>query len=183
MHSAEEIQAPQAPVSFKRGYVQLYMGEGFGKSMAAFGLAVRMSTYNQRIYIARFWLAEIVRSDRIHDLVPNIEMEFFGDSEEGALPVRGVRNHRARAGMKRLEQALVSGSYGLVVGDALLDALEAEWVSEEAVKNLIRLRRKSVEFVITGTNAPDWLIDKADLVSERVTIHPKDFQERTQYIR
>jgi cob(I)alamin adenosyltransferase len=160
--------------------VQLYLGDGFGKSMAVFGLAVRLATYNSSTYIARFWDKEILQPLNVRKLIPYIDVELFTADEKGGPDGSDTGSTPAKEGVNQLLGALQSGTYALVVGDAILDALEANRVTDEEIKDLLRARPENVELLLTGETAPDWLIDKADLVTDRRNIDVAKYLERNR---
>ncbi|MBI4777042.1 MAG: cob(I)yrinic acid a,c-diamide adenosyltransferase [Deltaproteobacteria bacterium] len=162
----------------KRGFVQLYLGAGFGKSMAVFGLAVRLATYNSSTYIARFWDKEIQQPLSVRKLIPYIDVELFGGTGENEPSGAEHGTDPAHEGITQLAGALQSGTYALVVGDALLDALEAGLVTDEEIKSLLRARPDNVELLLTGETAPVWLIDKADLVTDRRNIDVSEYIDK-----
>ena len=164
--------------SLNRGFVQLYLGDGFGKSMAVFGLAVRLATYNSNTYVARFWDMEIQQPLNVRKLIPYIDIELFTENGKSDPASSDTGSNLAREGINQLLGALQSGTYALVVGDAILDALKANLVSDDEVKSLLRARPRNVELLLTGETAPDWLIDKADLVTDRRNVDVSEYIEK-----
>jgi len=162
----------------KRGFVQLYLGDGFGKSMAVFGLAVRLATYNSSTYVARFWNKEIQQPLSVRKLIPYIDVELFAGTGENEPSATDNGADLAREGINQLLGAIQSGTYALVVGDAVLDALEAGLVTDEEIKSLLRARPDNVELLLTGATAPDWVIDKADLVTDRRNVDVSEYIEK-----
>ncbi len=133
-----------------------------------------MSTYRFETFMARFRHDEIHGYAAIRELLPKIKIELFG--LPGSLPdIRDVPSGNPHQGITRLIEALKSGSYALVIADGVLDALTAGWITESETKDLIRAKPRNVELVMTGTSAPLWLIDKADLVTERVRVEVSEY--------
>lgn len=64
------------------------------------------------------------------------------------------------------KKRLASGKYDVVVLDELCVAIHLGLFSKEEMEDLLNLKPESVELVITGRYAPEWLIEKADLVTE-----------------
>lgn len=155
------------------GLVQVYTGDGKGKTTAALGLALRAAGWGLRSYIAQFMKGQDY--GELHSLArltPLITIEQFGQpsfirhasAEDLAL---------AQQGLARALAALVSAEYNIVILDEICIALYFGLVRLEQVLELIDQRPAAVELVLTGRRAPQELIDRADLVTEMREIkHP-----------
>lgn len=154
-----------------QGYVQIYTGNGKGKSTAAVGLAVRCAGAGGKVFFVQFlkkgdsseWLA-------LQHLKDRIIHRAFGTGKfihnEPSVEDRQL----ARTGMAQARQALSSGDYDLIVLDELLGLLAKELVGIDEIFDLLRLRPPHTELVLTGRNAPAELVEKADLVTEMCEI-------------
>jgi cob(I)alamin adenosyltransferase len=61
----------------------------------------------------------------------------------------------------------------MLILDEINHIIRQEFVSKEDILELLRLKPDILEIVMTGRTAPDWMIEKADLVSEMKCIeHP-----------
>jgi cob(I)alamin adenosyltransferase len=156
------------------GYVQVYTGNGKGKTTAALGLALRAAGHGFRTYIAQFLKArptgELEAAKR---LAPLIRIEQFG--REGFVVVKDggpddEDKARAEAGLARAREALLSGEYRIVVLDEVNTALHFKILSESAVLELVERRPPGVELVLTGRYAPAAVIERADLVTEMAEV-------------
>lgn len=155
----------------QQGFVQIYTGNGKGKTTAAVGQAVRCAGAGGKVFFCQFlkkgdsseWLALQHLKDRILHCA-------FGTGkfirDEPSLEDRQL----ARTGMEKTWQALRSGDYDLIVMDELLGALAKGLVDNEEVYELLRQRPPHIELVLTGRNASAELIEKADLVTEMCEI-------------
>ena len=65
-----------------------------------------------------------------------------------------------------MKNALLSGEYDIVIADEILGTLRYDLISVDEIKFLIKNKPKTTELVLTGRNAPDELIEMADLVTE-----------------
>ena len=150
-----------------QGYVQVYTGEGKGKTTAATGLAVRAVGAGKRVFIGQF-----IKAHDSHEMAllrercPEVTIEQFG---EGRF-IRGNPSaddiEGARLGMSRLTEVLTSGDYDVVIADEANGALGAGIITVEVLLALLDARPESVELVITGRNAHPDLVARADLVTE-----------------
>lgn len=157
------------------GLVQVYTGDGKGKTTAALGLALRAAGWGYRTFIGQFMKGQEYGELRSVSLLsPYVTIEQFG--EPGFLHVDQVTpEHRARAqrGLRRVREAMLSGQYRIVVVDEICVALHFRLVTVEEVVDLVQQRPPEVELVLTGRRAPQEIIDLADLVTEMVEVkHP-----------
>jgi len=150
-----------------RGYVQLYTGDGKGKTTAALGLALRASGRGLRTYIGQF-----MKGQRYGEMAalrdhPLITLEQYGSP-------RCIRREQvtdqhvdeAHRGLERARQAMLSGDYDLVVLDEVNVSIWFGVLETEEVLALLDEKPEHVEVVLTGRRAPQALIDRADLVTE-----------------
>jgi len=150
-----------------RGYVQVYTGDGKGKTTAALGLALRAAGHGMRTYIGQFMKGQSYGElDALRDH-PFITIEQYGD-------VRCIRREevtpahveQARRGLERARQALLSGQYDLVVLDEVNVTIWFGLLTVDEVLALIEQRPERVELILTGRRAPTELLARADLVTE-----------------
>jgi cob(I)alamin adenosyltransferase len=151
----------------KAGCVQVYTGDGKGKTTAATGLAVRAAGAGLRVYIGQFIKSEDSAEMKILRVrCPEVTIEQFGvggfiKSEPSADDLSG-----AHLGIDRLKSALCGGEYDVVIADEINGAHGAGVVSIEDIDSLLDARAHGVEFVLTGRNAHPRLLERADLVTE-----------------
>lgn len=154
-----------AQTGWPRGCVQLYTGEGKGKTTAALGLALRAAGSGLRVYIGQFLKAracgEVAALERFSD---RIQLERFGSSN-WAKAGDPVETERAQEGLVRAREALRGGGFSLVILDEILGALRLGLLELPQVLELLEQRPVGVELVLTGRDAPAKLIERADLVS------------------
>jgi len=154
-------------MSERAGYVQVYTGDGKGKTTAAFGLAMRAAGRGLRVLIVQFMKAdptwgEIVSAERL-----GIEIEQAGLDHwviKGEATADDLR--AAAAGFARARDLVNGGRYDVVVLDELVTALFFELVPLGDVLDLLSGKPGHVELVLTGRRAPDKLVAAADLVTE-----------------
>ena len=150
-----------------KGYVQVYTGNGKGKTTAALGLAVRATGAGLRVFIAQFVkgmkYSELDAVQRLSDL---ITIKQYGrdcfiyqePSNEDILA--------ARQGLEEVREVIYSGAYPLVILDEANIATYYNLFSVEELLALIDGRPENVELVITGRYADPRVVEKADLVTE-----------------
>ncbi len=150
-----------------RGYVQVYTGDGKGKTTAALGLALRAAGAGLRVFIAQFVkgmeYSELHALERFSDL---IEVRQYGRScfiEREAEP---EDIEAARAGLAEVRGEMLSGEWDVVVLDEANIATHFELFPVEDLLAVIAERPERVELVITGRRADPRVIAAADLVTE-----------------
>jgi len=150
-----------------KGYVQLYTGDGKGKTTAALGLALRASGGGLRTYIGQFMKGQQYGElDAVRDH-PLITIEQYGDvrciHREDVTPEHIAQAHR---GLERARGAMGSGEYDIVVLDEVNVAIWFGLLTVYEVLAFLDQRPEHVEVILTGRRAPSELIDRADLVTE-----------------
>ena len=153
--------------ALERGYVQLYTGDGKGKTTASLGLVLRALGQGLRPAVLQFMKAdpdwgEIVSLRRLGVPVQQCGLDHWVRAgkvtdEDRAAAAEGFARARALVG---------SGDYDLVVLDELVTAVFFELVPLAAVLALIREKPAGVELVITGRRAPGALVAAVDLATE-----------------
>jgi cob(I)alamin adenosyltransferase len=151
------------------GYVQVYTGDGKGKTTAALGLALRAAGRGLRTYIAQFLKAQPTGEiEAAKKLAPLVRVEQFG--RPGFITVtEGPGDEdieRARTGLARALEAMLSGDYEIIVLDEINTAVHFKILPEKDVLDFIDKRPPAVELVLTGRYAPASFIERADLVTE-----------------
>ncbi len=150
-----------------KGYVQLYTGDGKGKTTAALGLALRASGRGLHTYIGQFMKGQRYGELKALRDNPFITLEQYGDPrcirrEE----VTAEHVAQAHQGLDRAREAMLSGDYDLVVLDEVNVSIWFRVLETEEVLALLDEKPERVEVVLTGRRAPQELIDRADLVTE-----------------
>jgi cob(I)alamin adenosyltransferase len=150
-----------------RGYVQVYTGDGKGKTTTALGLAFRASGWGMRTYIGQFMKGQDYGELEAARQNAFITIEQYGDAsfirrEE----VTESHVQQARRGLRRALAAMLSSQYTIVVLD---EANVAIWFGLLTVQDILAFldqRPEEVEVVLTGRRAPPELLERAHLVTE-----------------
>jgi cob(I)alamin adenosyltransferase len=150
-----------------KGYVQVYTGDGKGKTTAALGLAMRAAGAGLKVYIAQFVkgmnYAELITLERLSELITVKQYGrncFIKNSpEEEDIRV-------ARDGLKDVREIMISGKYQVIILDEANIATFYNLFTVEDLLDLVREKPEGVELVITGRRADPRIIEAADLVTE-----------------
>ncbi|MDP8255169.1 MAG: cob(I)yrinic acid a,c-diamide adenosyltransferase [Candidatus Alcyoniella australis] len=156
-----------APIG--RGYVQVYTGNGKGKTTAALGLALRAAGRGIKTYIGQFMKGQLYGELKGAQMLGGlVTIEQFGRDEfvHVTKPPDPRDVDKAQQCLAALRKALISGEYSIVVADEINTALWFGLLSIEQALELIKLRPEGIELVLTGRYAPESLIEAADLVTE-----------------
>jgi len=159
----------------KKGLVQVYTGNGKGKTSAAFGLALRAIGRGLQVYIIQFIKGGFDYGElHIVDKLPNLKLAAFGrGSFITQVPPSDEDVKLAREGFELAEKVVQRGEYDIVVLDEINVVLNLKMIKTDEVLDLIRNKPKHVELILTGRYAPEQIIAVADLVTEMKEVkHP-----------
>jgi len=152
-----------------KGYIQVYTGNGKGKTTAALGLALRAAGHKQKVYIGQFLKGQMygeLLSAKI--LSPYITIEQFG--RKGFIHVTKDPDEediqKARRGLKKCREAMLSKKFRLIILDEINVAIYFNLLTEKEVLEFLNQKPEDVEVILTGRYAPASLLKKADLVTE-----------------
>ncbi len=156
-----------------QGYIQVYTGDGKGKTTAAFGLAVRALCAGKSVYVGQFVKSMKYHETRIEELFSmagesfgRIRIEQLGRGCFIDKNPEAVDIEMAHEGLRRCADYMRSGEYDVVILDELCIALHFGLLRLDEVLGVLAQRNPHTEVVITGRKAPQGLIDVADLVTE-----------------
>jgi cob(I)alamin adenosyltransferase len=151
----------------RRGYVQVYTGNGKGKTTAALGLAIRAAGAGLKVFIAQFIKKRKCSEHALlEELRDRITLKQFGRGcILGREPSSGDRKG-AREGYEEVKDILLSGHYDVVILDEANVAARYGLITAQDLLELMALKPKKVELVITGRYADEKVMQAADLVTE-----------------
>lgn len=159
------------------GFVQVYTGNGKGKTTCALGAGLRAAGHDLKVLMICFMKAKVAtRSGRADinygefkslEKIPNFSIlpagrETFVDKENPDPIDIGL----AQQGLSKAREALKSGHYDVLILDELNVAVEWNLISLEDQLELIDLKPSHVELIMTGRYARTEVLDRADLVTE-----------------
>jgi cob(I)alamin adenosyltransferase len=162
---------------FTKGLVQVFTGEGKGKTTAALGAVIRALGHGLRVYIVYFMKGDYPYGERnILSKLPNVTIASFGSLEfVDPVNVKPEEKEQARQALAATREAMLSGNYDLIVLDEINLAVVWKLVELDEVVRLITDKPQNVELILTGRQADTKLVQLADLVTEMLKIkHPYD---------
>ena len=169
--------------------LQVYTGAGKGKTTAAIGLLVRAVGAGMRVYMMQFMKGlAYSEQDVLRGFAPRVVLSTTGKpffvAQEGMLseeerkawgdgvvvfePGKPPQDYveMIAAGFDEAAREIKSGKYGLAILDEVNVALFFGLLDRARVEKLLDEAPKETELILTGRNAPDWLMERADLVTE-----------------
>ncbi len=151
----------------QKGFVQVYTGDGKGKTTAAIGLSVRAAGAGLKVFIAQFIkTGDFSEMKALKKFSDHITVRQFG---QGGF-IRGKPADEdiaaAQKGLDAVKSAILSGEYDVVVMEEGNVAVTCGLLSVRDILDIIAMKPESVELVITGRGAEPSVIKKADLVTE-----------------
>jgi cob(I)alamin adenosyltransferase len=167
----------------EKGLVQVYTGNGKGKTSAALGLALRATGRGLKVYVIQFIKGGFDYGElHVLDKLPNITLKAFGRGKFiTAKPPEEEDIKLAEEALKLGRQITQKGEHEIVILDEINVALHLKLIELQQVIDIIKKKPDNVEIILTGRNAPQEIIDLADLVTELKDIkHPfhKGFKAR-----
>lgn len=153
----------------EKGYVQVYTGNGKGKSTAAIGQAVRAAGAGMKTYIIQF-MKEYPYSElkALKYLSEWITIEQKGGDDFVYKKELPSREEKLKAGnaLKKAEDLMLSGSFDIIILDEVLVAIYFKLLESNELISVIKKKPSFVELILTGRYCPEEIIELADLVTE-----------------
>lgn len=153
----------------EKGFIQVYTGNGKGKTTAALGLALRAVGHGLKVNIIHFMKGNIEYGElkAAKCLEPNLVIRQMGRETFVSRDNPDQEDIRlAREALELAGQVVAGGEYDLVVLDEVNCALDFGLIPLEQVLKILQTKPEKVELVLTGRGAPPEIIQAADLVTE-----------------
>ena len=151
----------------KKGYIQVYTGDGKGKTTAALGLSIRAAGAGLKVFIGQFIkmgdYSEIKSLKRFSDCI-TVEQFGLGRFYKGKPSPEDIS--AAQKGLHRIREVMSSGEYDLIVLEEVNVAVTCDLFDVEDLLELLNHKPEAIELVLTGRGADPRVIEKADLVTE-----------------
>jgi len=156
----------------RQGLIQIYTGEGKGKTTAALGLAMRAAGCGLKVCVIQFCKGEYCCE---HDFIaryPAFEFIQPGSGDIFTSPENQLKEEALKT-LALAEEKMLQGGYDLLILDEINIAIHRGFITLEQVLTLLKKKPDFLELVLTGRYAPEALIQQADLVTEMKLIkHP-----------
>ncbi len=150
-----------------KGYIQVYTGDGKGKTTAAFGLALRAVGAGKKVFIAQFIKGKPYSEiDAVHKYIPAIKVKQYGLDCFIYNQPTPADIQAARKGLAEVAEIIAAGKYDMIVLDEVCIALYYNIFPISDVVKILTSKPEKTEIIVTGRYAPNEIISIADLVSE-----------------
>jgi len=155
----------------ERGLIQVYTGNGKGKTTAALGLALRAVGQGLKVLVIQFMKGGINYGElqSARKLSPNLTIEKVGRdtfvSKSGLDP---IDLKLAQEGLLLARKVIEDREYDIVILDEINVAIDYGLIPLSNLLQLIDSKPETVELILTGRNAKPEILEKADLVTEMV---------------
>lgn len=152
--------------------IHILVGDGKGKTTSSIGMSIRAAGHGFKVLFIQFLKDDSSGEVTILRKIPEITV-LHAVNDYGFIfqMTEEQKKKAAREYDRLLDKALQSNAF-LIVLDEVLHALNAGLVSKDRLQKVMQ---KEVEVVLTGRNAPEWILNKADYYSDVTKIkHPFD---------
>lgn len=153
----------------KKGFIQIYTGNGKGKTTAAIGQALRAAGYGLKTYFVMFMkdyhYSELKALARFNDLITINQFgndSFVFKKEEPSEEIK----KEIKLGIEKAYNAMQSNNFDLIILDESLVSIYFGLITIEELTPFFTDKPDNVELILTGRYCPQELIDMADLVTE-----------------
>ncbi len=163
-----------------KGLVQVYTGDGKGKTTAALGQGLRSVGCDMTVYIVQFLKSgdtgELHSCDKLGDCFQIFRFEserdfFWNLNEEQKKELKIEINHA----LVFVEETMKEEKCDVLILDEIMGAIHNKLIDEEQICEFIRNKPEHMELILTGRNVPDSIAELADYVSEIIPRkHPID---------
>jgi len=157
-----------------QGMIQVYTGNGKGKTTAALGLACRAVGHGYKVFMIQFMKGNIDYGEleTARNLAPYLTIKQMGRecfvSREHPDP-EDIR--LAQEALALATEVIAGGEYDIVILDEINVAMDFGLINTQEVIQLMTEERPShMELILTGRYAPKEIIERADLVTEMVEV-------------
>jgi cob(I)alamin adenosyltransferase len=150
-----------------KGYIQVYTGNGKGKTTAALGLALRAAGAGKKVFIGQFVKGMSYAEIKIiKSALPAIVLKQYGRTCFIHQKPEQADIDAARRGLLEMSEIIRSEEFDIVVMDEVTIALHFGLFSTDELIGILKSKPFSTEIIITGRYAPEKIIELADLVTE-----------------
>ncbi len=146
--------------------IQVYTGNGKGKTTAALGLALRAAGAGLNVYLGQFVKGCCYSEIKALKKIKNIKVEQFGRRCFIKKLPEKIDQQMALAGLKRVNEVIAARKYRLVILDEVNVAIRLKLIPLSGLLEIIKQAPKNIELVLTGRYAHPKIIKLADLVSQ-----------------
>jgi len=176
MQAMQKAQAAKVAdaIDPDRGLILVHTGNGKGKSSSAFGVLIRALGWKQTVGVVQFIKGKWITGERQFFLrLGGVDWHTMGECFTWDTQDRDRDIAAAKAAFAKAREMMESGNYDVILLDEINIALRYDYLTVDEVLEGLKARRKRTGVILTGRDAPDALIEYADLVSDMTEVkHP-----------
>jgi cob(I)alamin adenosyltransferase len=161
--------------TIEKGLLIVHTGKGKGKTTAALGMVVRAIGHGKKVGIVQFVKGAMTTGEKVvFDAFPGqVEFKPMGEGFTWNTQDRARDIALARMAWEEVKRMIADPGYAMVLADELNIVLRYDYLALDEVLEVLAAKPEMTHVVVTGRNAPQPLIDAADLVTEMTLIkHP-----------
>jgi cob(I)alamin adenosyltransferase len=158
----------------EKGLIIVHTGKGKGKTTAALGMVIRAVGHGMRVGMVQFVKGAMTTGEAtVLARFPEVDFHAMGEGFTWNTQDRARDIATARDAWEEVKRMVADPSYDLIVADELNIVLRYDYLPVDEVLEVLGTKGAMTHVVITGRNAPDALIDAADLVTDMTQVkHP-----------
>lgn len=154
----------------EKGYIQVYTGNGKGKTTCAVGQGIRACGCGLRVLMVQFLKSWHTGEIDIIKNINNFDLMRIGSPRDFTWNLTEEEKNQLKADINDKFKSLLSlfsdNKYDMIILDEILGTMNEKFLKEEDVINFLSKKPDNVEIILTGRNASERLINVADLVTE-----------------
>lgn len=164
-----------AAKTVEKGLLIVHTGPGKGKTTAALGMVIRAIGHGKKVGIVQFVKGAMATGEQavLEALPGRVEFKRMGEGFTWDTQDRARDIHAARGAWSEVVRMIGDPSYDLVLADELNIVLRYDYLPLDEVLSVLMAKPSMQHVIVTGRNAPQALIEAADLVTEMTLVkHP-----------
>lgn len=159
----------------EKGLLIVHTGKGKGKTSAALGMVIRAIGHGMKVGVVQFVKGAMTTGEKtVFDAFPDhVEFKPMGEGFTWDTQDRARDIAAARRAWEEVKRMIADPAYLMVMADEMNIALRYEYLPLDEVLEVLAAKPEMKHVIVTGRNAPDALIEAADLVTEMTMVkHP-----------
>jgi cob(I)alamin adenosyltransferase len=161
--------------TIEKGLLIVHTGKGKGKTTAALGMVVRAIGHGKKVGVVQFVKGAMTTGEKaVFDAFPDhVEFKPMGEGFTWDTQDRARDIAMARTAWEEIKRMIADPGYGMVLADELNIVLRYDYLPLDEVLGVLKAKPEMTHVIVTGRNAPEALVEAADLVTEMTLIkHP-----------
>lgn len=151
-----------------KGYIQVYTGNGKGKTTAAIGQSIRAIGNDLKVYFVQF-MKDFAYSELnvLKNMAPDLVLKRYGTDDFVFSKTKPSQEliHEMQSGLEEALHVMQQKEYHVIVLDEILVSIYFKLFTEHEVLNFLKKKPDKTELILTGRYCPDSILEIADLVT------------------